>query len=75
MNQKDLLNTDTNDLLSKEVNKQMAVTFYVIITIAVIMVLSIFICVKAKEIELLRGKAHNDSLTVQRLNDNLLTPR
>ena len=75
MTKETLLNEPTDNLLSKEATRQTAITFYVIITIAIIMVLSIFICVKSKEIELLKGKAHNDSLAYKSLNDNLLMPR
>lgn len=75
MNQNDLLNTDTNELMNKEVTRKMAITAYVIFSIAAIMVLLIFVSVKTKEIELLKGKAHNDSLAVTSLNDNLLIPR
>ena len=75
MNQNDLLNTDTNELMNKEVTRKMAITAYIVFSIAAIMVLLIFVNVKTKEIELLKGKAHNDSLAVTRLNDNLLIPR
>jgi len=75
MNQNDLLNTETTELMNKEVTRKMAITAYVIFSIAAIMVLLIFVSVKTKEIELLKGKAHNDSLAVTSLNDNLLIPR
>lgn len=75
MNQNDLLNTDTNELMNKEVTRKMAITAYVIFSIAAIMILTIFICTKQHEINLLKGKAHNDSLAVTSLNDNLLIPR
>lgn len=75
MTNNDLLNTDTNELMNKEVTRKMAITAYVIFSIAAIMVLLIFVSVKTKEIELLKGKAHNDSLAVTSLNDNLLIPR
>lgn len=75
MTNNDLLNTDTNELMNKEVTRKMAITAYIVFSIAAIMVLLIFVSVKSKEIELLKGKAHNDSIAVTRLNDNLLIPR
>lgn len=72
MNQNYLLNTDTNELMNKEVTRKMAITAYVIFSIAAIVVLLILVSVNTKEIELLKGKAHNDSLAVQSYKNNLL---
>lgn len=72
MTNNDLLNTDTNELMNKEVTRKMAITAYIVFSIAAIMVLLIFVSVKTKEIELLKGKAHNDSLAVQSYKNNLL---
>lgn len=72
MTNNDLLNNDTNELMNKEVTRKMAITAYVIFSIAGLTILTIFVCVKSKEIELLKGKAHNDSLSVQSYKNNLL---
>ena len=72
MENKDLLNKDTNTFLEDyEKSKQLAVG-YTIISLAIIIILIIFSASTYREAKLLKGKAHNDSLMVQRLKDNLL---
>lgn len=72
MNKHDLLEKETNEVLNSAENKQLATRAYLIFSIFLIMLLSIFICVKTAEIQTLKSKAHNDSLAVQSLKDNLL---
>lgn len=76
MNKHDLLEKETNEVLNSAETKQMATRAYLIFSIflimLLIMLLSIFICVKTAEIQTLKSKVHNDSLAVQSLKDNLL---
>lgn len=72
MNKHDLLEKETNEVLNSAENKQLATRAYLIFSIFLIMLLSIFICVKTAEIQTLKSKVHNDSLAVQSLKDNLL---
>jgi len=70
----DLLNQPTSELMNKEATRKIAVTAYVVFTIAIIVILGIFVCVKQTEINVLKGKAHNDSIANKSLTDNLLEP-
>ena len=74
MNKYDLLEKETNEVLNSAENKKTAALAYAVFSIVIIMVLSIFICVKTAEIQALKNKAHNDSLAVQSLKNNLLQP-
>lgn len=65
-------NNETQKLMEEYANKRMATIGYFVISIAVIMVLGIFLCVTKAENNLLKGKAHNDSLAFQSLKNNLL---
>lgn len=72
MENKDLLNKETSVFIEDyEKSKRFAVS-YLIFSIALIMCLMIFSVNSYREVKLLRGKAHNDSLTVQSLKNNLL---
>jgi len=72
MTKHDLIEKNTEEVLNSEENKQMAVKFYLFFSIAIIMVLSIFLCVKTAELQAYKNKVHNDSLAVQSLKNNLL---
>lgn len=74
MNKHDLLEKETNDVLNSAENKQLATKDYLIFSIFMIMLLSIFICVKTAELQAYKKKAYNDSLTIKSLKDNLLMP-
>lgn len=74
MTNSDLLNQPTDELMSKEATKKTAIVAYFVFSLFAIVILSIFICVKTKECEALKSKAHNDSIAVQSLKDNLLIP-
>lgn len=75
MNQNDLLNKETDKVIEGYDNKRTATIGYFVFSMASIMILSIFLCVKTAENELYKGKAKNDSLVIKRLNDNLLEPK
>lgn len=74
METNDLLNKETDKVLNEYQNQKLAAKAYFIFSIALIMILGIFICVKSAEIQALKDKAHNDSLAVQSLKNNLLMP-
>jgi len=65
-------NNETQKLMEEHANKRTATIGYFIHSIAVIMILGIALCVSKSENNLLKGKAHNDSLAVQSLKNNLL---
>ena len=65
-------NNETQKLMEEYANKRTATIGYFVISIAVIMVLGIFLCVTKAENNLLKGKARNDSLAFQSLKNNLL---
>lgn len=75
MTNNDLLNKETIKVMEDSANKRTATIGYFVFSIAIIMILSISLCVKTAENELYKGKAKNDSLVIKRLNDNLLEPR
>ncbi|CAB4126984.1 hypothetical protein UFOVP87_32 [uncultured Caudovirales phage] len=75
MENKDLINKPTNEVFEEyETSRNIAVG-YLILSMAAIICLVIFSANTYHEAQLLKGKAHNDSIAFKRQQDNLLMPR
>lgn len=75
MTKEELLNENTQEVLSKSESKQQYTIGYVILSLVVIMCLVINSCVKSAELKALKNKQHNDSLAIKSLKSNLLMPQ